>query len=58
MSEHKKDVVWETLSHDEKNDRMIQQEKELLDTFLERNAITREEYEKAVRVLEDRFRKQ
>ncbi len=58
MSEYKMDALWETLSHDEKNVRLIQQEKDLLKTFLERNAITREDYEKAVKVLEDRFGKQ
>ena len=38
----------ETLTHDEKNEQMIKQEIDLLNTFLERSAISREDYEKAI----------
>lgn len=51
-----KQASWETLTHDEKNAQMIKQEIDLLSTFLERNAISREDYEKAMCVLKRKSR--
>lgn len=49
------DTVWEDLSYDEKNRRLLKQEKRMLDMFLERRAITKEQYEKGFRELQCRL---
>lgn len=38
---------WEKLSYAEKNRQLFFEQKELLDTFLEHHAITREQYDKS-----------
>ena len=38
---------WETLSYEEKNRRLFRQQVELLKTFLEHHAISREHYNKS-----------
>ncbi|MBQ2062875.1 MAG: hypothetical protein II458_09440 [Oscillospiraceae bacterium] len=40
--------AWETLSHDEKNHELFLKQKETLDLFLERGAISRAQYEKSL----------
>jgi hypothetical protein len=39
---------WENLSYEEKNERLFLKEKRLLETFLEKGAISREQYEKSL----------
>ena len=39
---------WEKLSHEEKNRALFFKQKELLDTFLEHHAITKEQYDKSL----------
>ncbi len=39
---------WEKLSYEEKNERLFLKEKRLLETFLEKGAISREQYEKSL----------
>lgn len=39
---------WEKLSIEEKNRELFYRQKELLDTFLERHAISKEQYDKSL----------
>lgn len=39
---------WEKLSYAEKNRQLFLQQKNLLDTFLERHAISKEQYDKSL----------
>lgn len=39
---------WETLTHEEKNQLLFLRQKKLLDMFLERNAISKAQYEKSL----------
>ena len=41
-------VEWEKLTPDEKKRQLFYKQKELLDTFLEHKAISREQYEKSL----------
>ena len=41
-------VEWEKLTPDEKKRQLFYKQKELLDTFLEQKAISREQYEKSL----------
>ena len=43
------------LSHDEKNHRLYLKQKELLETFLEKGAISRAQYEKSLRDLTEKM---
>ena len=40
--------AWAALTHEEKNRILYQQQKELLATFLEKGAISKEQYEKSL----------
>ena len=40
--------AWATLTYDEKNRILFQKQKELLDTFLEKGAISKEQFEKSL----------
>jgi len=51
MPDIKTEAEWETLSHDEKNALMIRKQKELLNSLVERHAISREDYDKAMKAL-------
>lgn len=42
---------WETLTYEEKNRLLFLRQKRLLDMFLERNAISKAQYEKSLRDL-------
>ncbi len=39
---------WETLSYDEKNRQLFLRQKELLDTFLDHHALSKEQYDKSL----------
>ena len=41
-------INWETLSAEEKKRQLYLKQKELLDTFLEHHAISKEQYEKSL----------
>ena len=40
-----KDYTWETLSYEEKNHQLFLRQKELLDLFLKKKAITKEQHD-------------
>ena len=44
-------AAWETLSREEKQRRLFQRQKEILDKFLERGAISRAQYEHSLAAL-------
>lgn len=46
--------AWATLTYDEKNRILFQKQKELLDTFLEKGAISKEQLEKILHDLADK----
>lgn len=41
-------IVWETLSPEEKKKQLFLNQKKLLDTFLEKNAISKTQYDKSL----------
>ena len=45
LSEEKE---WNTLSYDEKNEQLFQHEKRMLEMFLAKGAISRQQYEKSL----------
>ena len=47
------EASWEGLTKDEQKEKLIEQEKQMLEMFHERKAITREDYEKSMRKLEE-----
>ena len=51
LKDIKKEESWEKLSYEEKNEELFQREKRLLETFLEKKAISKEQYEKSLREL-------
>ena len=42
------DLAWQRLSYDEKNRRLFENQKALLKTYLEHNAISRAQYDKSL----------
>lgn len=42
------DVIWENLTSEEKKAELYRKQKELLDMFLERNAISKAQYDKSL----------
>ena len=46
---------WEQLSHEEKNHQLYLKQKALLETFLEKHAISKEQYEKSLHDLTDKM---
>ena len=46
---------WEQLSHEEKNHQLFLKQKALLDTFLEKHAISKEQYEKSLHDLTEKM---
>lgn len=49
------DVVWESLTPEEKRAELYRKQKELLDTFLERNAISKAQYDKSLSDLTEKM---
>ena len=43
-----KDNTWETLSYEEKNHQLFLRQKELLDLFLKKRAISKEQHDKSL----------
>lgn len=50
-----KQIQWENLSPEEKKKQLFLKQKELLDTFLERNAISQAQYDKSLGDLRDKM---
>ena len=48
-------IIWETLSPEEKKKQLFLKQKELLDTFLEKNAISKAQYDKSLGDLRDKM---
>ena len=48
-------IEWEKLNPDEKKKQLFIKQKKLLDTFLERNAISRTQYDKSLGDLRDKM---
>lgn len=46
--------AWEKLSYEEKNEKLFEKQKHLLKQFLERHAISREQYEKSLHDLTEK----
>ena len=48
MEKQQNGLSWDQLSYQEKNHQLFLRQKKLLETFLERKAISREQYEKSL----------
>ena len=48
--------TWEGLTHKQKNELLFQRQKERLDLFLEKHAISREQYDRSLRDLTERMK--
>ncbi len=46
--EYKKDNIWPTMSQEEKKRQLYEKQKDLLDTFLKRGAISQAQYDKSL----------
>ena len=46
---------WESLSHEEKNHQLYLKQKAILEAFLERRAISKEQYEKSLHDLTEKM---
>lgn len=55
MSDNAFQEHWETLSHAEKNHILYLRQKALLETFLEKRAISKEQYEKSLHDLTEKM---
>ena len=51
----KEQLVWRNLSADEKKKQLFLQQKELLDMFLEKNAISKAQYDKSLGDLREKM---
>lgn len=49
------EIDWQSLSPDEKKKQLFIRQKELLDMFLERNAISQQQHDKSLRDLTDKM---
>lgn len=47
--------TWDMLTHEEKNGILYQRQKELLATFLEKGAISKDQYDKSLRDLTEKM---
>ena len=50
-----KQIQWDALAPEEKKKQLFLKQKELLDTFLERNAISQAQYDKSLGDLRDKM---
>ena len=55
MGEENAVNLWATMTHEEKNRILYQKQKELLAAFLEKGAISREQYEKGLHDLTEKM---
>ncbi len=53
MTTENKKATWYKLSYEEKNKELIAHEQEMLDMFLEKKAITKEDYDRAIQELQE-----
>ena len=51
------DPAWDSLSYTEKDRVLFERQKKMLEEFLERNAISREQYEKSLHDLTEKMNK-
>ena len=49
------EIAWDSLSYAEKNQILFERQKQLLGEFLERNAISKEQYEKSLHDLTEKM---
>ena len=49
------DPAWDSLSYEEKNKLLFERQKQMLEEFLERNAISKEQYEKSLHDLTEKI---
>ena len=49
------DPAWDSLSYEEKNKLLFERQKEMLEEFLERNAISKAQYEKSLHDLTEKM---
>ena len=49
------DPAWDSLSYEEKNQFLFERQKKMLAEFLERNAISKAQYEKSLRDLTEKM---
>lgn len=55
MEKTREQIIWESLSHEEKNHELFLRQKALLESFLEKGALSREQYEKSLRDLTEKM---
>ena len=55
VSQNLDQIEWEKLTPDEKKKQLFIKQKKLLDTFLERNAISKAQYDKSLGDLRDKM---
>ena len=55
MRDYTSQEQWESLSHAEKNHVLYLRQKALLETFLEKRAISKEQYEKSIHDLTEKM---
>ncbi len=55
MESTKENRAWDSLSHEEKNHQLYLTQKELLDTFLAKHAISKEQYDKSLHDLTEKM---
>ena len=55
MNNQSSQNAWEGLSYEEKNHQLYMRQKKLLETFLERRAISREQFEKSLHDLKEKM---
>ena len=51
-----KDPTWDTLSYEEKNRLLFERQKHMLEEFLERGAISKQQYEKSLHDLTEKMK--
>ena len=55
MTTEHTDASWETLSYEEKNRFLYERQKHMLEEFLERNAISKQQYDKSLHDLTEKM---
>ena len=50
------DTVWDSLTYEEKNNLLFERQKKMLEEFLERGAISQQQYDKSLHDLTEKFR--
>ena len=55
ITEDRTTAAWNRMTYDEKNRALYERQKKLLDLFLEKNAISRQQYEKSLHDLTEKM---